>query len=579
MDCRFAAGFFQFVFGTGEKKLKNEKAALRSNGMEVKMHGHVKNQIRALNAVTYEYATKFIKNFGEQQALVLPGRLPTYRLNTDLLILPCSMTKAYVYNEYVAACKTMNIVPVHRSTWYELWNERCANVVIQKPKNDLCTVCQKNVMSLVKLRGLPVAAKEKVLQDSMQHLEKVKEERAFYNQVISDCMLNFATRPPSDSILRPRSPCSLPLEMHISFDFAQQVGIPYSSQQVGPIYFLSAFKIGLFGVGLAPLKKFVLYVIPESCDTGKGANTVISLIHHFIENFGVGEVMLQCHADNCTAQNKNNIVMKYFAWRIVKKLHQRIRLHFLPVGHTKFYPDIIYGLIKRAFRRSDCYSVRDFVRIITRALPKLVIVCHVGTERGTVYVPTFDWQKYFTKTPNVPQLLSFSHSEFSEEHPGVVRCSKAVQPDETAVMTEILPAAFDVSEFPLVVRPKKLTQTRRDYLMQNLGPYVPGKKRNYFLWKKRELVKKRRSRRATVSKGSTTGNSALQTSSAATSSTAASVAPRRTTVAKRSTAENSAPKTSSAAAKSSTAASVAPPTAGKSARSRTKTRTLSRSEF
>ena len=51
-------------------------------------------------------------------------------------------------------------------------------------------------------------------------------------------------------------------------------------------------------------------VIGEALDTGKGANVVISMIHHFLENHGLNATKLHFNADNCTGQNKNNAMMQ-----------------------------------------------------------------------------------------------------------------------------------------------------------------------------------------------------------------------------------------------------------------------------
>ena len=47
---------------------------------------------------------------------------------------------------------------------------------------------------------------------------------------------------------------------------------------------------------------------------GKGANTVISLIHHALLHYSFGEERLHLHTDNCSGQNKNNamIQVKHF---------------------------------------------------------------------------------------------------------------------------------------------------------------------------------------------------------------------------------------------------------------------------
>lgn len=61
---------------------------------------------------------------------------------------------------------------------------------------------------------------------------------------------------------------------------------------------------------------------------------VISLLHHFLENYGVGEQKMELHCDNCSGQNKNKFVMWYLAWRILQKLHTDIAVSFIPAGHT-----------------------------------------------------------------------------------------------------------------------------------------------------------------------------------------------------------------------------------------------------
>ena len=61
----------------------------------------------------------------------------------------------------------------------------------------------------------------------------------------------------------------------------------------------------------------VNYLIDESVNTGKGANTIISLLHHFLATHNFREANLHLHADNCSGQNKNRYVMQYLAWRVL----------------------------------------------------------------------------------------------------------------------------------------------------------------------------------------------------------------------------------------------------------------------
>ena len=77
------------------------------------------------------------------------------------------------------------------------------------------------------------------------------------------------------------------------------------------------------------------YLIDEGMDTGKGANAIISYLHHYLENYGIDAIEVHLNADNFSGQNKNNAMMQYLAWRVMTGINAKIIISFLPVGHTK----------------------------------------------------------------------------------------------------------------------------------------------------------------------------------------------------------------------------------------------------
>ena len=76
------------------------------------------------------------------------------------------------------------------------------------------------------------------------------------------------------------------------------------------MYFKTARNCGIFGICCEGVPRQVNYLIDEASDCGKGANTVVSLLHHFLHHHALGEVDVSLHADNCAGQNKNNIVLQ-----------------------------------------------------------------------------------------------------------------------------------------------------------------------------------------------------------------------------------------------------------------------------
>ena len=120
--------------------------------------------------------------------------------------------------------------------------------------------------------------------------------------------------------LGPTAPASKDMTIHYSFDYAQNMQYPHDVFQPGPIYFVTPRKCSLFGVCCEGLQKQVNYLVDECVQTGKGSNGVISYLHHFFQNYGMGEQKVQLHCDNCAGQNKNNFMMWYWAWRVMHKL-------------------------------------------------------------------------------------------------------------------------------------------------------------------------------------------------------------------------------------------------------------------
>ena len=164
--------------------------------------------------------------------------------------------------------------------------------------------------------------------------------------------------PPPHSIIAPERN---PITVHYAFDFAQQVHYPSNPMQPGLIYFLTPRKASIFGVCCEAIPRQVNFISDEASDTGKGANTVLSLLDYFFSNHGLGETAVSLHADNCSGQDKNNTMVQHLTRRVMTGLHHIIDLHFTITGHTNFSPDACFGLVKEKFRRTAVSTCRPIV--------------------------------------------------------------------------------------------------------------------------------------------------------------------------------------------------------------------------
>ena len=139
----------------------------------------------------------------------------------------------------------------------------------------ISVTCQQ--LSLAVQKSFLCVRREKLrrMEEYWEQLQRAKKERIYYNTQIAEATKKYEQRQQSGE---------KPLMCHYSLDFAQQVHFSFDCQQTGPEYFKTAKKCGVFGVCNDCTNVQVNYLINEEENPGKGADCVISLVHHYLEN-------------------------------------------------------------------------------------------------------------------------------------------------------------------------------------------------------------------------------------------------------------------------------------------------------
>ena len=85
---------YAFLYGVGTKlRLEAIKKHYLEHEMETRVHKNI--QQLPYNALSFDEITsviKFIENYAEQNAILLPGRIPAYKRD-DMKLLPSSTSK------------------------------------------------------------------------------------------------------------------------------------------------------------------------------------------------------------------------------------------------------------------------------------------------------------------------------------------------------------------------------------------------------------------------------------------------------------------------------------------------------
>lgn len=466
---------FLFANGIKIKRFKRILKHYKEEGLVLLTHKNQKvTPKHSISQEDAEHVIFFIRNYAEDAALFMPGRLANQR--NIVKLLPSSDTKQNLFLKYKQAAEESNKRALGLSSFKNVWNHFCSDVVIMRPRTDLCAICQKSTEAHSNLRGSSEEDKEEFFKKCQEHIDQVYKERGYYKKIVQDTIKNFK----QDLIKYAENgkviQNSYEGSIHYSFDFAQQIHIPHDSQQPGPIYFLTPYKIGIFGIMNDTNKIQHNFFIPESVQVSKGANAIVSYLHFYFENHGIGETKLHLHADNCVAQNKNNIVMGYLIWRILKNLNDSISLSFLPIGHTKFSCDLAFGIFKKKFRVSKAGSLKQVEDIAHSSTPTsgLNKAVTTGTEEGNVLVPVYDWQSYFKKKKwkTITNITKNSHFDFSSTDKGAVltRTTLDAIPMRHVVATDAN-VMNDISDFPDPIIPAGLSIQRKKYLYEKIRPY------------------------------------------------------------------------------------------------------------
>lgn len=318
-----------------------------------------------------------------------------------------------------------------------------------------------------------------------QHLVRVSKERSIYRHALEQAKSSIATEFTIAGIFEPPMPglSAVPnsrnFSAHYSFDMAQQVFYPNDPLQPGPMYFLTPRKCAIFGVCCEAIPRQINYLIDEGVDMGKGANSIVSMLHHFFAHHGLGERTVHLHADNCGGQNKNSTMVQYLLYRVMTGLHTEITLSFMIAGHTKFSPDWCFGLLKRLYRRTKIGGLSDFADVVNKS--SVVNVAQLtGTEDGEVIVPTHDWQSYFSNFfLKLKGIKKLHHLRFHTDSPGIVYAKEASDSEESEICLLLNKDSIPAFNTP----PERLESTglslqRQWYLYNKIREFCPDSFKN-----------------------------------------------------------------------------------------------------
>eukprot|EP00043_Microstomoeca_roanoka_P014835 m.147905 g.147905 ORF g.147905 m.147905 type:complete len:583 (+) comp16122_c0_seq2:206-1954(+) len=380
-------------------------------------------------------------------------------------LLPSHLTKRTIYELY---CDAFNALPdaerpapagpLTFSAFLRVWKRRVAYLRVARREEDYCDTCYRLLSSSV----------DGVLDLFKQHLEKATLERRVYQLV-------------RGIALTPNPPY-----VHVAFDFAEKILLPYLSRSPGQLYFTTGLKVDLFGISVSNLhKQFNVALVEGHWPSVKGADAVTSMLHTVLQDRVTSrEQPLQLHADNCSGQNKNAVLIWYLAWRVIVGLSPAITYRFMLPGHAKNHVDAGFGNIRRKLKTSDVAVPAALLQLIDGVESS---ECMSGTD-----ITWLCWKRllgrYFVDLPSKTRYRIF---RFDARSPGSVfvrqdsrdpeeREFKLLMVPPTVITTnyaaDLSCSDYSMPNMPLdKIVPRNTTQSRRDILEKTIADkFYPG---------------------------------------------------------------------------------------------------------
>lgn len=453
---RVCRDVFKEVHGIGRHILRSLQEAVEAQDVTPPTHaGRGRAVTHALAPDTVQAVKLFIKSYASVWGMPQPAA-PRGRAQVAPIYLPASSKKKDVFKLY---SETEGATPMAYSTFVKTWNEQCSEVVVMKPRTDVCAWCEKLREATRKAR-----TEEKIGEATgglTQHLMQAGKERQYYKAKIEQANGHAQEQDPT--------------MVHITFDFAQQLELPQHTRQVGPIYFKSRFKVQLFGVCNEAAKKQTNFLFHEGESIGSdgkkahGPNSVISMVHHYLRKQCSSAKIISMHADNCVGQNKNKSVMAFICWYVMHGYAEEVIISFMRVGHTRCSVDAKFGRLKQQFRNSEVDSMDDVVSAVDSSCAANDALRYSWLWRV--------WDSFLADffSP-IRGIRNYQHFRATKAKPGVLfvkeTCEDADEKEIALLRPSKTVANVKAAGLPAVLPAAGISEERLHYLEAQIKPFL-----------------------------------------------------------------------------------------------------------
>ena len=132
---------FLNLYRISYSRFRRLKEHYEEHGLSQRVHGNYKRlPHNTLPQAVTEDVKNFLSNDAEENAVLLPGRIPGFK-NDDIRLLSSSETKMNVWRAFKTVCEATGKQVVGYTSFTKLWQQFHPDLLIAKPMTDLCLTC------------------------------------------------------------------------------------------------------------------------------------------------------------------------------------------------------------------------------------------------------------------------------------------------------------------------------------------------------------------------------------------------------------------------------------------------------
>lgn len=272
--------------------------------------------------------------------------------------MPLIVTKTHLYKIYVESLQetypgTTNM-PVAKSTFISKFPVEFKHVIFPRELTlGVCDTCSQAKEQMANKKASSITRRH-YKERLQEHVILVTGEKKVYtaNQIKAE---NEPER-----------------YMSIIMDGASDAILPFRLPKPKAWNDLHLYPLGVHGIINHGLKKRYLYL--HQGQFGCGPDFAITILHHHLSMvFSTSTKRpstLFLQLDNCSHENKNKYMLAYCHWLVKCKVFRKIKISFLPVGHTHADVDQMFSVLKNGMKhKSRVTSVQDLIQNLSEWYP------------------------------------------------------------------------------------------------------------------------------------------------------------------------------------------------------------------